>query len=111
MNELDREIKDAAVNTGLQTSMNAERVAIALMHIAEAFGTSMEQLQDAVMQVALNTGISTTMTAEEIETALNCMEPGIQETKLEHKLCFNRPRIAHQVNNRKPRNLIKKIIR
>lgn len=71
MNELDREIKDAAVSIGLQTGVSAE----------------------------------------ELATALNCMEPCIQETKPEHKLCFNRPRIVHQVNNRKPRNVIKKIIR
>jgi len=110
MNELDRDIRDSAVMMGLQTGVSAAEVADALIHIAKVFRVNMKQLQEALM-IAAPTINDLTMSAEELATALNCMEPCIQETKPEHKLCFNRPRIVHQVSNRKPRHLIKKIIR
>lgn len=111
MTELGREIKAAAVVTGQQTAMNAERVAEALMQIAEAFGASVEQLQEALMFVVGNVGRSTSMTAEEVAAALNCLKPHSQVAKPIHKLNFNRPRIVHQVFNRKPRSRVNKIIR
>ncbi|MFY0521006.1 hypothetical protein ACOMCU_24755 [Lysinibacillus sp. UGB7] len=111
MNEFGKEIKDAAVSIGPQTFKNAEEIANALMHIAEVFGATIKQLQEALMIAARNTGDITAMTGEEIGAALNCMEPCRQETKPIHKMCFVRPRIVHQVSSRKPRHLIKKIIR
>ncbi|UYB50366.1 hypothetical protein OCI51_27760 (plasmid) [Lysinibacillus capsici] len=111
MIEFDGEVKDVAVVTGQQTAMNAERVAEALMQIAEAFGASVEQLQEALMFVVGNVGMATSMTAEEVATALNCLKSHSQVVKPIHKLNFNRPRIVHQVFNRKPRNRVNKIIR
>lgn len=108
---MTREIKDAAVVTGQQTTMNAERVAEVLMQFAEAFGASVEQVQEALMFVVGNVGRSTSMTAEEVATALNCLKSHSQVAKPIHKLNFNRPRIVHQVFNRKPRSRVNKIIR
>lgn len=108
---MTREIKDAAVVTGQQTAMNAERVAEVLMQFAEAFGASVEQVQEALMFVVGNVGRSTSMTAEEVAAALNCLKSHSQVVKPIHKLNFNRPRIVHQVFNRKPRSRVNKIIR
>lgn len=111
MNELDRDMKGAIVFTGQQIAMSAESVAAALMQIAEVWGTSMEELQHALMIVTGNAGISTSMTAEELAITLKCMEPHEQVMKQVHKLCLKRPRIVHQVSNRQPRNRVNKIIR
>lgn len=111
MTGLDRDMKDAIVFTGQQIAMSAESVAVALMQIAEAWGASMEELQNALMSVTGNVGISTSMTAEELAIALECMEPHEQSMKQVHKLCLKRPRIIHQVSNRQPRNRVNKIIR
>lgn len=108
---MTRELKDAVVVTGQQTAMNAERVAELLMQFAEAFGTSVEQLQEALMCVVGNVGSSTSMTAEEVAAALNSLKSHSQVVKPIHKLNFNRPRIIHQVFNRKPRSRVNKIIR
>jgi len=110
MNGLDREIQDAAVIAGQRTFMNAEEIADALMYIAEAFGASVAQLQEAMM-IATRTTNDLSMSPEEVATMISCMEPRRQETKSIYKKCFNRPRIVHQVSDRKPRNLVKKIIR
>ncbi|MBG9479401.1 hypothetical protein [Lysinibacillus sphaericus] len=109
MNEVDREIKDAAITSGQQISMRVEEVADALINIAETYGASVTQLKEALMIFARTTN-DLTMSPEEVATMVNCIEPRRQETKLIYKMCFNRPRIVHQVSNRKPRNLIKKII-
>ncbi|WKT76967.1 hypothetical protein [Lysinibacillus fusiformis] len=101
----------AAVVTRQQTASSAEKVAAALMQIAEAWGASMEELQIALMMVTGNVGISTSMTAEELAIALECIEPHEQVMKQVHKLCLKRPHIIHQVSNRQPRNRVNKIIR
>ncbi|ACA41252.1 hypothetical protein J2D69_15955 [Lysinibacillus sphaericus] len=111
MIELDKGMKDTAIVFGQETAMHAERVAAALMQIAEAWGASVEQLQEAMMMFAGNVGIFTSMTAEEVATALESIEPRRQVMKQIHKLCLKRPRIVHQVFNRKPRNRVNKIIR
>lgn len=109
--ELDKDIKDVVNSIGQQAASSAELVAAALMQIAEAWGASMEELRNALMIVSGNVGISTSMTAEELAIALECMEPHEQVMKQVHKLSFKRPRIVHQVSNRKPRNRVNKIIR
>lgn len=111
MTELDRDMKGVVVATGQQIAMSAERVAAVLMQIAEAFGASVEQLQDALVALTMNTGSLTSMSADEIATALNNTNPCRQVIKPIHKLNFNRPRIIHQVSIRKPKHLVKKIIR
>lgn len=111
MMDLDKDIKDVVVATGQQAASSAEMVATALMQFAEAWGASVEQLQEAMMMVAGSVGIFTSRTAEEVATALTCMEPRRQVMKQFHKLCLKRPRIVHQVSNRQPRNRVKKIIR
>lgn len=110
MIELDKGMKDTAIVFGQETAMHAERVAAALMQIAEVWGASVEQLQEAMMMVAGSVGIYTS-TAEEVATALESIEPRRQVMKQIHKMCLKRPRIVHQVFNRKPRNRVKKIIR
>lgn len=111
MMDVDKDIKDVVVATGQQAASSAEIVAAALMQIAEAWGASMEELQNALMIVTGNVGISTSMTAEELAIALEYMEPHEQVVKQIHKLCLKRPRIVHQVFNRQPRNRVNKIIR
>lgn len=111
MMELDKDIKDAVNAIGQQAASSGELVAAALMQIAEAWGASMEELRNALMIVSGNVGISTSMTAEELAIALECMEPQEQVMKQVYKLSFKRPRIVHQVSNRKPRNPVHKIIR
>lgn len=108
---LNGEIKNAVVTCGQQTAKDAERAAIVLIHFAEAFGASVEQLKEALMHVAESVGNLTSMSTVEAETALNCMQPQRQVIKPIHKLNFNRPKIIHQVSNRRPRHLVKKIIR
>ena len=97
MNELDRDIK------------GAKEIADALMYIAEVFGENAKQLAEALM-IATRTTNDLIMSFEEFATMVNCMEPRRQETKPIYKMCFDRPRIVHQVSNRRPRNLVKKII-
>jgi len=111
MMELNKDIKDAVNAIGQQTASSAERVAAVLMQIAEAFGASVEQLQDALAALTMNTGGLTSMSADELATALNTMNPHRQVIKPIHRLNCNRPRITHQVSIRKPRHLVKKIIR
>lgn len=107
---MTKELRVAVVVTGQQTAMNAERAEV-IIQFAEAFGTSVERVQEALMFVVGNIGRSTSMTAEEVATALNCLKSHCQVAKPIHKLNFNRPRIVHQVINRKPRNRVNKIIR
>ena len=111
MNQIDDEVKDATIMCGQQTAMNAERVAIALMNAAVSAGASIEQLKEALVILAGTVGAVTSMTAEEVALALDCVQPKVKETEPTYTKSFVRPRIVHQVLERKPRHLIKKIIR
>jgi len=76
-----------------------------------AFGSSVEQLQDVLVALTMNTGNLISMSADEMATALNNMNSHRQVIKPIPKLNFNRPKIIHQVSTRKPKHLVKKIIR